>query len=279
MNRRLLKLGAVSATALTLAACGIMPNPLAPQQEELRTEQTSSSSNEDTDFVAEGNAEFRAKSDAQKLLGAMLTDNARGFSRLYGDSYDRWAAAGDDESIKKWIEDTGLTPEENYKVRAFDADLLPSDIYRAWLEARRDMLRDIPDDFEILSASPKDDTTMTVTAEVYGINTMELAGRVRTAKAQVLSDDWVLIINQTDDAELKKRDQMANFYLLEGMVRNEFADLDTSFSETPITSEPIKVEFDLTLDANGNWIIELEDYKALVSDLMVSDQGYQSDAS
>lgn len=29
---------------------------------------------------------------------------------------------------------------------------------------------------------------------------------------------------------------MANFYLLEGMVRNEFADLDTSFSETPITS-------------------------------------------
>ena len=35
----------------------------------------------------------------------------------------------------------------------------------------------------------------------------------------------------------------------------------------------------LTLDANGNWIIELEDYKALVSDLMVSDQGYQSDAS
>ena len=163
---------------------------------------------------------------------------------MYGDSYDRWAAGGDDESIKKWIEDTGLTPEENYKVRAFDADLLPSDIYRAWLEARRDMLRDIPDDFEILSASPKDDTTMTVTAEVYGINTMELAGRVRTAKTQVLSDDWVLIINQTDDAELKKRDQMANFYLLEGMVRNEFADLDTSFSETPITSEPIKVEFD-----------------------------------
>ena len=35
----------------------------------------------------------------------------------------------------------------------------------------------------------------------------------------------------------------------------------------------------LTLDTNGNWIIELEDYKALVSDLMVSDQGYQSDAS
>ena len=68
-----------------------------------------------------------------------------------------------------------------------------------------------------------------MTAEVYGINTMELAGRVRTAKAQVLSDDWVLIINQT-------------------------------------------------LDANGNWIIELEDYKALVSDLMVSDQGHQSDA-
>lgn len=278
MNRRLLKLGAVSATALSLASCGIMPNPLAPQQEELRTEQTSSSSSEGKDFVEEGNAEFRAKSDAEKLLSAMLTDNARGFSRLYGDSYDRWAAAGDDESIKKWIEDTGLTPEENYKVRAFDADLLPSDIYRAWLEARRDMLRDIPDDFDILSATPKNDTTMTVTAEVHGINTMELAGRVRTAKAQVLSDDWVLIINQTDDAELKKRDQMANFYLLEGMVRNEFADLDSSFAETPITSEPITVEFDLTLDANGNWVIELEDYKALVSDLMVSDQGYQSDA-
>lgn len=275
MNRRLLKLGAVSATALSLAACGLMPKP---QQEELRTEQSSPSSSEDKDFVAEGNSEFRAKSDAQKLLGAMLTDNSRGFSRLYGDNYDRWAAAGDDESIKKWIEDTGLTPEENYKVRAFDADLLPSDIYRAWLEARRDMMRDIPDDFEILSASPKDDTTMTVTAKVHGINTMELAGRVRTAKAQVLSDDWVLIINQTDDAELKKRDQMANFYLLEGMVRNEFADLDSSFAETPITSEPIEVEFDLTLDASGNWVIELEDYKALVSDLMVSDQGYQSDA-
>ena len=58
------------------------------------------------------------------------------------------------------------------------ADLLPSDIYRAWLEARRDMLRDIPDDFEILSASPKDDTTMTVTAEVYGINTMERVMRL-----------------------------------------------------------------------------------------------------
>ena len=77
------------------------------------------------------------------------------------------------------------------------------------------MLRDIPDDFEILSASPKDDMTMTVKAKVHGINTMELAVRVRTAKAQVLS---------------------------------------------------------------GNWVIELEDYKALVSDLMVSDQGYQSDA-
>ena len=43
MNRRLLKLGAVGATALSLAACGIMPNPLAPQQEELSTEQSSSS--------------------------------------------------------------------------------------------------------------------------------------------------------------------------------------------------------------------------------------------
>ena len=33
-----------------------------------------------------------------------------------------------------------------------------------------------------------------------------------------------------------------------------------------------------TPDPNGNWINELEDYKALVSDLTVSDQGYQSDA-
>mgnify|MGYP002737537849 CR=1 FL=1 len=53
MNRRLLKLGAVSATALSLAACGIMPNPLAPQQEGLRTEQTSSSSSEGKDFVSD----------------------------------------------------------------------------------------------------------------------------------------------------------------------------------------------------------------------------------
>ena len=75
MNRRLLKLGAVSATALSLAACGLMPQP---QQEELRTEQTSSSSSEGKDFVEEGNAEFRAESDAQKLLGAMLTPAATG---------------------------------------------------------------------------------------------------------------------------------------------------------------------------------------------------------
>jgi starvation-inducible outer membrane lipoprotein len=39
MNRRLLKLGAVSATALSLAACGLIPQP---KQEELRTEQPSS---------------------------------------------------------------------------------------------------------------------------------------------------------------------------------------------------------------------------------------------
>lgn len=51
---------------------------------------------------------------------------------MYGDSYDRWAAAGDDESIKKWIEDTGLTPEENYKVRAFDGQR-PRLPVRRWL--------------------------------------------------------------------------------------------------------------------------------------------------
>lgn len=44
---------------------------------------------------------------------------------MYGDSYDRWAAAGDDESIKKWIEDTGLTPEEDYN--ALVSDLTVSD--------------------------------------------------------------------------------------------------------------------------------------------------------
>ena len=79
MNRRLLKLGAVSATALSLAAWGLIPKP---QQEELRTEHTSSSSSEGKDFVEEGNAEFRAKSDAEKLLSAMLTDNARGLQPL-----------------------------------------------------------------------------------------------------------------------------------------------------------------------------------------------------
>lgn len=274
-TRKLLQLGLVALSATTLAACSFGGAP--KKDIAIKTEQSSSVATA-TKEVKEGSEhEANVEKDLGIFLGAMLTDSERGFSRLYGDSFERWASQGDETSTKKWVEETGLTPEENYSATLHDAKLTPSDIYKSWLVARRGVIRKLPDDYKIKDIEVDGDTA-TATIEVKGINALELAGRVRTAKARVLTDDWVLIVNSSDDQELKKRDQLINFYVLEGMMRNEFADLEHEFSEVPV-SEPVTLELNLIKDRSGNWVVEFEDYKAFQSDLFVSDQGYQSESS
>lgn len=248
--------------ALSLAACSIGQDQKTTTSSNEQTEQSSSATSSKKETKA-------IQKDTETLLNAMLTNDDNGFSRLYGENYSTWSDKVNKNAAKERVEELGVTPEADWTFVYYDAPLTPTELINNFLETRRNMLQKI-EDYEVVDVVAEDDETATVSIELKGINALEMAQVTRDLKGKILSDDFTLFIAESDSEELDKLDLLINFYLVDGIYGHKFLGSDVPYVEIPFTEDAITVEFTLKKDGDSNWVISESDYRALVSDLLVT---------
>ena len=217
-----------------------------------------------------------ATEDAQTLLNALLTSDDKGFSRLYGQSYDTWTEKEVfPEQAEEAVSDNGWSPEEDYTFEyAEDSDALtPTQVITNFLKSRRDNLKDI-DEFEIKEVTVDGDLA-TITVESRHINNIAAANAVSNLYLILFNGnlDIFAAMNQANtlDAEFKKVQTLVSYFLYQANFDNllvTYSDVPARLNETPLTVNQYEVNFDLEKNDDGHWVISTEHYRSLVGDLM-----------
>lgn len=266
MKKLTLLIGLLSASFL-LTACS--PTEKTGKQEAASTSQTSSSSE------AKVSDQEQATMDAETLLGAILTKDDRGFSRLYGQSYDDWTEEKIFPSqIQKFITENEWLPEDKYTFDYIkDGDkLTPTDLLQKFLATRRDNFKDIGT-YELKNLVVNEHVA-TVTVASRHMNGVASGNAVNNIYLALFDGNLDIFgaFNQADaaDKEFKKVRLLISFFLFYANYSNllvEAPELPARLNETPLTEGVYEVTFDLTKDKDNHWLIAEEDYKNLMSDL------------
>lgn len=256
---------ALLATTILLASCGNGNKDVAKIEGSNEAVQTE----EDT-----------IRKDVETLLDSVLTSNDKGFSRLYGESYDRWTEKNVfPEQIEGAIQDNGWTPESKYTYQyAKDFDkLTPSDVVERFLKTRRDNLKDIKE-YDIKDMDVADDKA-TVTFMSRQINNTASANAVNNIYLALADGNLDVFgaLNQANaaDSEFKKLHTLVSYFLYYANFSNllvSYSDVPNRLNETPLTEGTYEISFDLEKDSEGNWVISNKNYKNLVSDLLNYDE-------
>lgn len=216
-----------------------------------------------------------AKKDAETLLNAMLTKNQSGFARLYGDSYDTWTENQVyPDQIKERVEKEGWTPEDKYTAQYInDGDeMTPSQVIERFLKTRRDDYKDLGS-YDIKDLMVDGDKA-TITISSRHINGMAMGNAISNLYLIIFDNnlDVFAALNTADaaDAEFKKAHSLTSFFLYYANFSNllvGFDDVPLRLNETALTEGTYETTFDLEKNAEGHWVISVEDYKNLLSDM------------
>lgn len=251
---------ALLSTAICLAACG---------------QKTDTTSTTESSQTAQLSDQETVKKDAEILLNAMLTKNQSGFARLYGDSYDTWTEEEVyPDQIQERVEKEGWTPEENYTAQYIDNGdaLTPSQVIERFLKTRRDDYKDLGK-YEIQDITVDGDQA-TVTFSSRHINGIAMGNAISNLYLIIFDNnlDVFAALNTADaaDAEFKKAHSLTSFFLYYANFSNllvGFDDVPLRLNETALTEGTYETTFDLEKNAEGHWVISVEDYKNLLSDM------------
>ncbi|MGT2964711.1 hypothetical protein [Streptococcus acidominimus] len=224
--------------------------------------------------------EDRVQKDAETLLNSVLTASDQGFSRLYGESYDKWTKNTIfPEQIEGAVKDNNWTPETKYTYQyAKDFDkLTPSEVVERFLETRRDNLKDIKE-YDITDIAVSNDKA-TVTFKARQINNTASANAVSNIYLALAEGDLDVFgaLNQANaaDSEFKKLHTLVSYFLYYANFSNllvTYSDIPSRLNETPLTEGIYEITFDLEKAQDDHWIISDKNYKNLVSDLLNYDE-------
>ena len=254
--KKLMKFGVLPACILLLGACSALPKPQKKNAENVKTEQSSSSTSE-----KETN-EKRIEKDADIILRAVFTDHSSGFTTLMGTSVDKWkkgiTQSYVDENLSKY------TPEENYTLDLKTEKFPPSKILELFDQARFKVLATIGDDFEITKVED-DGETATVTFKSRAIATRDLANLINMTKASLVehgSADVQALGDSTDPA-LEKRVALVNnflFYYAFDRMNEDFGYI-----------APREFTMELTKTKEGRYILNDENFIELRKSIFVNE--------
>ncbi|MGT2950371.1 hypothetical protein BU202_04625 [Streptococcus cuniculi] len=256
---------ALLATTVLLASCGNGTKDV------VKTEGSSEAAQTEEDII---------RKDVETLLDSVLTSSDKGFSRLYGESYDRWTEKNIfPEQIEGAIKDNDWTPESKYTYQyAKDFDkLTPSDVLERFLKTRRDNLKDIKE-YDIKDIDVADDKA-TVTFMSRQINNTASANAVNNIYLALADGNLDVFgaLNQANaaDSEFKKLHTLVSYFLYYANFSNllvSYSDIPSRLNETPLTEGTYEITFDLEKDSEGHWVISEQNYKNLISDLLNYDE-------
>ncbi|MTB64392.1 hypothetical protein GGG87_05205 [Streptococcus sp. zg-86] len=253
------------STFLLLAACGIASKRLS----QTRGSSVESQANEEA-----------VRRDATILLNSVLTANDKGFSSLYGKSYEQWTKQIVFPSqIEAAIQDNGWTPESKYTyqyAKEFEKQQ-PSEILEHYYETRRDNLKDIQE-YRITDVEVSDDKA-TVTFLSRQINHTATASAINTIYLAVADGtiDVFAALNKANEADskFKKLHTLVSDFLYYANFSDRLVDhkgISSRLNETPLTEGQYEVSFDLEKNSEDNWVISDKNYRNLVSDLLNYDE-------
>lgn len=223
------------------------------------------------------------KTDASALLNAVLTKNDSKFKSIYLMDYDEWT---ENHVIPvqaaEIVKDEDYSPEGEYTVQwvqEFPTET-PTETVSNFLKARRNLMKDIKD-YKIKSVTVnKDESEATVTFESRKLHNLETAASVRTVLTTVIGGLENLSAYNTSgavDVTTGKYQSLLQFWLYNHLFEghlNMYQDVDSRLSYTPLTQEIQEIEFTMTKDNVGNWVVTPEAYRDLMSELIDRDAGY-----
>ena len=254
--KKLMKFGVLPACILLLGACSALPKPQKKNAENVKTEQSSSSTSE-----KETN-EKRIEKDADIILRAVFTDHSSGFTTLMGTSVDKWkkgiSQAYVDENISKY------TPEEDYTIDLKTESFTPSKTLELFDQARFKVMATIGDDFEITGVED-DEETATVTFKSRAIATRDLANLINMAKASLFENgiEDVKELEDSTNPDLEKRLALLNnflFYYAFDRMNEDFGYI-----------EPREFTMELTKTKEGRYILTDESFLELRKSIFVNE--------
>jgi hypothetical protein len=223
------------------------------------------------------------KTDASALLNAVLTKNDSKFKSIYLMDYDEWT---ENHVIPvqaaEIVKDEDYSPEGEYTVQwvqEFPTET-PTETVSNFLKARRNLMKDIKD-YKIKSVIVnKDESEATVTFESRKLHNLETATSVRTVLTTVIGGLENLSAYNTSgavDVTTGKYQSLLQFWLYNHLFEghlNMYQDVDSRLSYTPLTQEIQEIEFTMTKDNVGNWVVTPEAYRDLMSELIDRDADY-----
>lgn len=223
------------------------------------------------------------KTDASALLNAVLTKNDSKFKSIYVMNYDEWT---ENHVIPvqaaEIVKDEDYSPEGEYTVQwvqEFPTET-PTETVSNFLKARRNLMKDIKD-YKIKSVTiNKDESEATVTFESRKLHNLETAASVRAVLTTVIGGLENLSAYNTSgavDVTTGKYQSLLQFWLYNHLFEghlNMYQDVDSRFSYTPLTQEAQEIEFTMTKDNVGNWVVTPEAYRDLMSELIDRDADY-----
>lgn len=270
MKRKLLVVPVLLLSASLLTGCVLNPN----NNDNVSTPSTTKSTTNVKDDV---------KKDASALLNAVLTKNDSKFRSIYLMEYDEWT---ENHVIPvqaaEIVKEDDYSPEGEYTVQwvqEFPTET-PTETVSNFLKARRNMIKDIKD-YEIKSVTlNKDESEATVTFESRKLHNLEATASVRTVLTTVIGGlDNLAAYNTSGavDVTTGKYQNLLQFWLYNHLFEghlNMYQDVDSRLSYTPLTQETQEIEFTMTKDNVGNWVVMPEAYRDLMSELIDRDADY-----